>query len=98
VNKKVNTAVFLVAATAVNIGIMLVIFVALMVAVTVIARDNQQLMSVLYIVAFFLAIVATFFLYSLIMKLFQKKVDMEKYFHPIFRPRGSRPRNEEGKR
>ena len=92
-NKKLNTAVFLVVATAVNIGIMLVVFVGLMVAVTLIARENQQLMSVLYIVAFFLSIVATFLLYSLIMKLFQKKVDMEKYFHPIFRPRGSRPRS-----
>ena len=97
-NKKLNTAIFLVAATAVNIGIMLVVFVALMVLITFISRDNAQLMSVLYIVAFFLAIVATFFLYSLIMKLFQKKVDMEKYFHPIFRPRGSRPRGNEGNR
>ena len=97
-NKKVNTAIFLIAATAVNIGIMLVVFVGLMVAVTLIARENAQLMSVLYIVAFFLSIVATFFLYSLIMKLFQKKVDMEKYFHPIFRPRGSRPRPPERNR
>jgi len=96
-NKKLNTAIFLVVATAVNIGIMLIVFVGLMVAVTLIARDNAQLMSVLYIVAFFLSIVATFFLYSLIMKLFQKKVDMEKYFHPIFRPRGSRPRGNESK-
>jgi ABC-type nickel/cobalt efflux system permease component RcnA len=92
-NKKLNTAVFLVVATAVNIGIMLVVFVGLMVAVTLIARENQQLMSVLYIVAFFLSIVATFLLYSLVMKLFQKKVDMEKYFHPIFRPRGGTPRS-----
>ena len=97
-NKKLNTAVFLVVATAVNIGIMLVVFVVLMVVVTLLARDKPQLMSVLYIVAFFLAIVATFFLYSLVMKLFQKKVDMEKYFHPIFRPRGSRPRPPEGGR
>jgi hypothetical protein len=94
-NKKVNTAIFLVAATAVNIGIMLVVFIGLMVLVTLVAQNNAQLMSILYIVAFFLAIVATFFLYSLIMKLFQKKVDMEKYFHPIFRPRGSR---QQGKR
>jgi ABC-type nickel/cobalt efflux system permease component RcnA len=91
-NKKLNTAVFLVAATAVNIGIMLVVFVGLMVLVTLVSRDNPNLMSILYIVAFFLAIVATFLLYSLIMKLFQKKVDMEKYFHPIFKPRGSRQR------
>jgi Na+/melibiose symporter-like transporter len=91
-NKKLNTAIFLVVATAVNIGIMLVVFVALMVVVTLVARENAQVLSVLYIVAFFLSIVATFFLYSLVMKLFQKKVDMEKYFHPIFRPRGSRQR------
>ena len=92
-NKKLNTAIFLVVATAVNIGIMLVVFVALMVVVTLVARENARLLSVLYIVAFFLSIVATFFLYSLVMKLFQKKVDMEKYFHPIFRPRGSRPQS-----
>ncbi len=90
-NKKLNTAIFLVAATVVNIGIMLAVFVALLVLVTLIARDNAQLTSILWVVSFFVAIVATFFLYSVVMKLFQKKVDMDKYFHPIFKPRGSRP-------
>lgn len=90
-NKKLNTAIFLLVATVANILIMLAVFVGLIVLVTLIARDNAQLTSVLWVVSFFVAIVATFLLYSLLMKMFQKKVDMDKYFHPIFKPRGSRP-------
>ncbi len=84
-NKKVNTAIFLLVATTVNILIMLVIFIALMVLVTYVSGENAQLAQTLYIVSFFAAIVATFFLYNVLIKVFQKKVDMDKYFHPIFR-------------
>jgi len=86
-NKKVNTAIFLVVATTVNIGIMLVIFILLMVLVSVLAGENANLAQTLYIVSFFAAIVATFFIYNVLIKFFQKKVDMDKYFHPIFKRR-----------
>ena len=84
-NKKVNTAIFLLVATAVNIGIMLIIFIVLMVLVTMISGQNAQLAQALYIISFFAAIVATFFIYNVLIKFFQKKVDMDKYFHPIFK-------------
>lgn len=86
-NKKVNTAIFLLVATTVNIGIMLVIFIALMVVVTLVSGQNAQLAQALYVISFFGAIVATFFIYNVLIKIFQKKVDMDKYFHPIFRRR-----------
>jgi hypothetical protein len=47
----------------------------------------DMLRGPIYVAIILLAILATFFLYNVIMEKFAKKVDMAKYFHPILKPR-----------
>ena len=82
-NKKLNTALFLVGATLANMLIMFIVFVLLLIpTIKLFAESNAA--GYMLVADFVVAIAATFFIYNRLMKLFQKKVDMEKYFHPLF--------------
>jgi len=86
-NKKANTIIFILAATVFNVLITMICFLLL------IAIYSQFFFPILpqdsiawaLPVIFILAIVAAIFIYRALIKLLVKKVDMEKYFDPIFK-------------
>ena len=86
-NKKLNTALFLVVATLVNIVIMLILWlVPLFLYIRFLAPYiSEGLTTLIVIVIFIGAIVATYFLYNLILKRYSAKVDMDRHFEPLFR-------------
>ena len=93
-NKKVNTVLFILGATAVNIITMLLI---LLLGIMLIGRllsetAQESIGSILFILLFFVSIGGSFVIYNRVIKLISKKVDMDKYFHPIFRPRNRKPK------
>lgn len=93
-NKKLNTALFMIVATALNLVIMLVLlFGPLIPYIRFVAPHVDQIVTtVAVIVIFIVAIVGTYLLYNLIMKKFMQKVDMDKYFDPIFRRKQNKAR------
>lgn len=86
-NKKVNTLLFILAATIVNLIIMAILAIAgfLLLSVLPIGGSSGGIKNILMIVVFFGAIVGSFFIYHALVKVISKRVDMDKYFHPIFR-------------
>jgi hypothetical protein len=86
-NKKVNTVLFLLGATVFNLLVMFLIIVVFLVLLSAIFRGslNPNVLSVLMIVVFIGSIAASFFIYGRLVKWISRKVDMEKYFLPLFR-------------
>ncbi len=89
-NKKVNTALFIIGATVVNLIMMMIfIFVGLfLISLIPMENANQGVTTVAVILVFFGAIVGSFFVYHKLIKFISTKIDMEKYFHPIFKKKG----------
>jgi ABC-type polysaccharide/polyol phosphate export permease len=87
-NKKLNTAIFILVATVGNLIMMLVLFAAVAIPVILIFRGNPQAAQILLVLSFFGALVASFFLYGLIMKKISAKYNLDQYLHPIFRKKG----------
>ncbi len=85
-NKKVNTLFFLIAASLYNIIIMILIIVALLFVVSrLLPRHvSPSLASSIFIVVFILGIAGSFFVYHRTIRYLSKKIDMDKYFHPLF--------------
>jgi hypothetical protein len=90
-NKKVNTILFILGATLFNVLLtlgMAVLFLFLY--QRFIARlfaDQATVVGYAVIVCFVSALVASFFIYRGTMRVFTRKVDVDKYFDPIFGPR-----------
>jgi hypothetical protein len=86
-NKKVNTVLFLLGATVFNLLIMFLLIVLFLVLISAVFRDslNPNVLSVLMIVVFIGSIAASFFIYGRVVKWLSRKIDMEKYFLPLFR-------------
>ena len=86
-NKKVNTVLFVLGATVFNLLIMFILIVVFLVLISVVFRDSlgPNLISVLMIVVFVGSIAASFFIYSRVVKWLDRKIDMDKYFIPLFR-------------
>ena len=86
-NKRVNTVLFLLGATVFNLLVMFVIIVLFLVLLSAIFRGslNPNVLSVLMIVVFIGSIAASFFIYGRLVKWISRRVDMEKYFLPLFR-------------
>lgn len=86
-NKKVNTVLFLLGATVFNLLIMFILIVIFLVLISAIFRDslNPNVLSILMIVVFIGSIAASFFIYGRLVKWLSRKIDMEKYFLPLFR-------------
>lgn len=92
-NKKLNTLLFILGATVVNLTLMVLLLVLMLVLVgTLVPEDSSPaLVQMLLLFAFLIAIGGAFGIYTLLIKMVTKRVDMEKYFHPIFRPRNRKP-------
>jgi len=86
-NKKVNTVLFLLGATVFNLLIMFLLIVLFLVLISAVFRDslNPNVLSIIMIVVFIGSIAASFFIYGRVVKWLSRKIDMEKYFLPLFR-------------
>ena len=90
-NKKTNTLLFILGGTVFNILITVLSFILLLALCSafVFPRFSPESPAWSWIMAgiFVAAIVISFLVYRLAIKIIMKKVDMDKYFDPIFKPR-----------
>ena len=91
-NKKLNTALFMIGATIFNLVLLFVLIVVVMVVISALFRDrlSPSVMSILLIVVFLAAMVGSFLIYNQLVKFIARKIDMEKYFLPLFKRRPPR--------
>jgi len=87
VNKKLNTALFMIGATVFNLILLFALITLALVGITALFRDrlNPAAMSIIMIVVFLAALVGSFLIYNQLVKFIARKVDMEKYFLPLFK-------------
>jgi len=85
-NKKLNTILFMLAGTVLNIFLMLVLFLLFLflgnMILTPETDSNIKMLIFLLIIGF--SVVGSFFLYSRIVKYISKKWNLEEYMHPLF--------------
>jgi membrane protein YdbS with pleckstrin-like domain len=95
-NKKLNTALFMIGATIFNLVLLFVLIVVVMVVISALFRDrlSPSVMSILLIVVFLAAMVGSFLIYNQLVKFIARKIDMEKYFLPLFKRRPPRKENQ----
>jgi hypothetical protein len=95
VNKKVNTLLFLIGGTVFNIFVTIVCFLVFLLVYSnfLYGRVSESVAAWALPVFFAGAIAASFFIYRLAIKLLMKKIDMEKYFDPIFARRYRKPKD-----
>ena len=87
-NKKLNTVLFLLGATALNLLIMLILVIALGAAAYLVTRNmevNGVVSVITVVVILFGSIGGTFFIYNRLIKWVINKWDLEKYIEPVFR-------------
>jgi cytochrome c biogenesis protein CcdA len=85
-NKKVNTLLFVLGATVFNIIMMVLILAVGLTAISAVAGENISAgtAQILFLLLFVASIAGAFFIYHRAIKFLSSKIDMEKYFHPIF--------------
>jgi hypothetical protein len=89
VNRKINTLLFILAATVTNIALTLLSFLIFYLLYAAFLSPRLPTDSVIWCLAliFLAALVVSFIAYRALLKLFMKKVDVQKYFDPILTPR-----------
>jgi hypothetical protein len=91
-NKKTNTLCFILGATVFNILVTIFCFVVLLLLYARLAALLPEESGPWgFPVIFIGAIVLSFLIYRLILKQIQKRVDMDKYFDPLFGPKKPNP-------
>jgi len=87
VNKKLNTTLFIIGATIVNIVIMGVLFfTGFFIASRLLPEDvSPNTVLIIFMLIFIGSILGSFFLYHRLVRMISSRIDMEKYFHPIFK-------------
>jgi hypothetical protein len=94
-SKKSNTIIFLAAASAFNILITIVLFFAACFAAISIYPaliNSEPLLLAVYFGCFVLAFAGSILIYRAVLGLIRRKVDLEKYFDPIFGKSGDKLR------
>ena len=88
-NKKTNTLFFILAGTIFNIIVTMFCFIIFLIIYSkfIYSRLGEGVNTWILPVFFAAAIVASFFIYRLAIKIVMKKMDVDKYFDPIFRKR-----------
>ncbi len=88
-NKKLNTALFIIGASILNVVLMIIIMTIGLALVSLLVPENISpgIASALFIFVFLFSVAGSFFAYHKGIKLLAKKIDMDKYFHPIFSSR-----------
>jgi phosphoglycerol transferase MdoB-like AlkP superfamily enzyme len=85
-NKKVNTILFILGATLFNVIVAIVSFLILLLvyAKFLIPIIPQSGYSWVFTLIFLASIAISIFVYRAVLKYFQKKIDIERYFDPLF--------------
>ncbi|MCK9286495.1 MAG: leader peptide processing enzyme [Sphaerochaetaceae bacterium] len=93
-NKKANTAIFILVATIFNIIIMLLLFTLFLYLLARFVDPESELMFMWIGLLFIVSIGGSFFIYTMMVKLIMKKFDLEKHLDPIFskKKKGTRDR------
>ncbi len=87
-NKKVNTLLFVLGATVFNLVTMAILFIIPLLLLLAVFKDSLgKVFPILSLILFFGALVGSFFVYGFVMKRIQARIDMDKYFDPIFKRR-----------
>jgi len=88
-NKKLNTALFIIGASILNVVLMIILITLGLALISLIIPKNisPAIASTLFILVFLLSVAGSFFAYHKGIKYLARKVDMDKYFHPIFTSR-----------
>ena len=90
-SKKTNTLLFVLGGTVFNILITILCFIlfSVLCSLLILPRlpPDSAAGSMIIASIFVAAVVVSFFIYRLAIKIIMKKVDMDKYFDPIFKPR-----------
>jgi hypothetical protein len=97
VSKKTNTLLFILAATAFNIIVTVICFTALLFCYArfLAPRIPGEGQAWGFPVIFIAAIALSFVIYRLVLKQLLKKVNVEKYFDPVFGGRRPPTRNDQ---
>ena len=85
-SKKTNTLLFILGGTVFNILVTILCFFIFLFVYSKFLFPRLPENSIAWVIPvnFTFSIVASFFIYRILVKLITKKVDMEKYFDPIF--------------
>jgi len=88
-SKKTNTLLFILVATVFNVLVTIICFVAFLIIYSkfLFPGLSESVSPWVMPVIFIASIAASFLVYRLVMKFIMKKVNLEKYFDPIFGPR-----------
>lgn len=91
-NKKLNTTLFILGATVVNIIIMgLLFFGGFFLASRLLPEDiSPNVVLIIFMLIFIGSILGSFFIYHRLVRLLSSRIDMEKYFHPLFKQKKKR--------
>ena len=93
-NKRLNTVLFMIGATIVNVVVMFAVFLVLffLFGRFLAPHLSPGINQILLLVIFVASMVLTYFLYHRLMRRLADKYDLEKYFEPIFRKSQKPPR------
>ena len=85
-NKKMNTLLFMLAGTVLNIVMMLALFLLLLFGVNRIMSPDMDgtVKMVVFLLVVSLSVIGTFFLYSKLIRWINKKWNLDQYLHPLF--------------
>lgn len=88
-NKKTNTILFILGATVFNL---LTVFLLLTLGIILTSlilqgRDPGGMGSLLLFAVFLLAVGGSFFIYHRAVKFLSRKIDIDRYFDPLIKPR-----------
>ncbi|MBN2508652.1 MAG: hypothetical protein JXB03_00180 [Spirochaetales bacterium] len=89
-NKILNSVLFIILATLVNVAVLILLLVAgffLLGRLAALGAVPQSMIQILSLVVFAGSIIGAFVGYNRLLLWFASKVDMEKYFHPIIQPK-----------
>lgn len=95
-NKKLNTVLFVLGATVVNMVMMILLFLAgfLLYGAFLAPRLPPTVNSIALLILFIGSIIGTYVLYHRIMRYLSNKVNWDKYFSPLFGRGPSRPKDQ----
>jgi len=84
-NKRLNTVLFFLGATVVNLALVAVLFLVLLIPWLLLVGPHLSNLArfVSVLVAFVAALVGSFPLYRALILAFQKRVDVDRFFEPI---------------
>lgn len=94
-NKKRNTILFILGATVFNLLIMLILLIAGTILVSYILKGRDPGIGgpLLLFLVFGLGIVGSYFIYNRTVRALSRKIDFDRYFEPLIKPRPRKNRD-----